>query len=80
MYDICQKSNEIDVSQVSHNFRYLGADISTRNKLIKDIKSQINKDSAISSSLRDVIRKNKHNISIDSKVRIYKTGVRPIVS
>lgn len=80
MYDICQKSNEIDVSQVSHNFRYLGADISTRNKLIKDIKSQINKDSVTSGSLRDVIRKNKHNISIDSKVRIYKTGVRPIVS
>lgn len=80
MYDICQKSNEIDVSQVSHNFRYLGADISSRNKLIKDIKSQINKDSVTSSSLRDVIRKNKHNISIDSKVRIYKTGVRPIVS
>ncbi|XP_019757717.1 uncharacterized protein LOC109536077 [Dendroctonus ponderosae] len=68
MYDICQGTNEI----------YLEADISSRNEPIKPLKSQINKASLISGYLRDVIWNNKH-MSIDSKVRIYKTCVRPIL-
>ncbi|KAH1008183.1 hypothetical protein HUJ05_008764 [Dendroctonus ponderosae] len=70
-------NNEI-VGQVT-TFRYLGADISSRNEPTKDFKSQINKASLTSGCLRDGIWNNKH-ISIDSKVRIYKTCGRPILT
>uniref|UniRef100_A0AAR5Q8Q0 Endonuclease/exonuclease/phosphatase domain-containing protein n=1 Tax=Dendroctonus ponderosae TaxID=77166 RepID=A0AAR5Q8Q0_DENPD len=69
MYDICQGTNEI----------YFGAHISNRNEPIKDLKSHISKASLTPGCLRDVIWNNKH-MNIDSKVRIYKTCVRPILT
>lgn len=70
-------NNEI-VEQVT-TFRYLGVDISSCNEPIKDLKYQINKASLTSGCLRDVIWNNKH-MSIESKVRVYKTCVRPILT
>uniref|UniRef100_A0AAR5QD25 Reverse transcriptase domain-containing protein n=1 Tax=Dendroctonus ponderosae TaxID=77166 RepID=A0AAR5QD25_DENPD len=69
--------NEI-VGQVT-TFKYLGGDISSRHEPFKDLKSQINKASLTSGCLRDVIWNNKQ-MSIDSKVRIRKTCVRPILA
>ena len=75
----CKPVIDSEIVEQVTTFRYLGADISSCNETIKDLKSQINKASVTSGCLRDVIWNNKH-MSIESKVRIYKTCVRPILT
>ncbi|XP_060534516.1 uncharacterized protein LOC132706935 [Cylas formicarius] len=60
-------------------FRYLGIDISSTHGPVKDIRSQINKASALSGCLRDIIWSNPY-MRKDSKIRIYKTCIRPIMT
>ncbi|XP_048521542.1 uncharacterized protein LOC125504129 [Dendroctonus ponderosae] len=60
-------------------FDYLGAQISSSTNLIEETRANTMKASRISGSLRDVIRNNKF-MSTESKVRIYKTCVRPILA
>lgn len=58
---------------------YLGVEITSSKNLQQEVRTQVNKASRISGYLRDLIWKNKY-ISTDSKVRIYKTVVRPILT
>ncbi|XP_044760224.1 uncharacterized protein LOC123317680 [Coccinella septempunctata] len=60
-------------------FRYLGVDISSTHDPVKDLRSQINKASALSGCLRDIVWSNPY-MRKDSKVRIYKTCIRPIMT
>ncbi|XP_057662518.1 uncharacterized protein LOC130897602 [Diorhabda carinulata] len=55
-------------------FRYMGIDISSTHDPVKDLRSHINKASALSGCLRDIVW------SKDSKIRIYKTCIRPIMT
>ena len=54
-------------------FRYLGT-----HDPAKDLRSQINKTSALSGRLRDVVWSNPYMHT--SKIRIYKTCIRPIMT
>ncbi|XP_056637705.1 uncharacterized protein LOC130445842 [Diorhabda sublineata] len=60
-------------------FRCLGIDISSTHDPVKDLRSQINKASALSGCLRDIVWSNPY-MRIDSKIRIYKTCIRPIMT
>ena len=59
------------------NFKYLGVTITSSIDLEKEVKTL--KASLISGYLRDKIWLNKY-MSVDSKTRIYKTCVRPIMT
>ena len=61
------------------NFKYLGVTITSSRDLEKEVKAQTVKASLISGYLRDIIWQNKYML-VDSKTRIYKTCVRPIIS
>ena len=60
-------------------FRYLGIDISSTHDPVKDLRSQINKASALSGCLREIVWSNPY-MRTDSKIRIYKTCIRPIMT
>lgn len=61
------------------SFKYLGASITSARNLKEEVKAQTTKASVISGCLRDIIWRNKY-MSNKSKVRIYKTCVRPIMT
>lgn len=60
-------------------FKYLGANITSNRNLKEEVKAQTTKASQISGYLRDIIWRNKY-MSTRSKVRIYKTCVRPVMT
>ena len=59
-------------------FDYLGVKITSSKDLTSEVTNQANKAARIAGCLRDVIWRNKH-MNIRSKVRIYKTCVRPVL-
>ncbi|XP_045462511.1 uncharacterized protein LOC123672460 [Harmonia axyridis] len=61
------------------SYTYLGSNITSTRNLKEEVNSQITKASLISGYLRDIIWRNKY-MSLSSKVRIYKTCVRPIMT
>lgn len=71
-------ANDKIIDQVMR-FKYLGVETSSDRNLIDEIRTQTNKSSQISGFLKDVIWRNK-NMNIGSKVRIYKTCIRPILT
>lgn len=60
-------------------FNYLGAITSSDRDLIGEVRVQANKATGIAGYLRDTIWRNRH-MSIKSKVRIYKTCIRSILT
>lgn len=66
------------IEQVSQ-FKYLGMDLSSHHDPAKDLRSQINKATAMSGCLRQTIWANEY-MRWDSKVKIYKTCIRPIMT
>lgn len=58
---------------------YLGVEITNHKNLQEEARTQANKASRISGYLRDLVWKNKY-MSTQSKVRIYKTVVRPVLT
>ncbi|XP_055379481.1 uncharacterized protein LOC129610789 [Condylostylus longicornis] len=60
-------------------FKYLGNLITSSRDLSKEVKTQSIKAASISGYLRDVIWKNSY-MRISSKIRIYKTCVRPVLT
>ena len=60
-------------------FKYLGVNIVCNSDLYGEVLEQTQKAAAISGCLKNMIWKNKH-MNIQSKVRIYKTCVRPIMT
>lgn len=72
---------EIDskiVEQVNH-FKYLGAEITNHGNLPLEVREQTMKAARISGCLREIVWKNKY-LKTESKVKIYKTAVRPIIT
>ena len=58
---------------------YLGVKITSYKDLTSEVSTQANKAACVAGCLRDVIWRNKH-MNIRSKVRIYKTCVRPLLT
>lgn len=71
------KSN-LKIDQVE-KFNYLGAEISEHRDLSKEVKTQVTKGARIAECLYGLVWKNKY-MSAKSKVRIYKTCVRPVLT
>lgn len=72
---------EIDskiIEQVNH-FKYLGAEITSHGNLYNEVREQTMKGARISGCLREIVWKNKY-LNTESKTRIYKTAVRPIIT
>ena len=61
------------------SFKYLGCHIHQRPKLIQPNERTNYKGSKISGYLRDVVWRNPF-MTIESKMKIYKTSVRPITT
>lgn len=59
-------------------FKYLGAQISSQSNLYKEVRQQAQKGARISGCLRDIVWRNKY-LSVESKTKIYKTIVRPVL-
>ena len=66
------------IEQVSQ-FKYLGIELSGYHDPVKDLRSQVNKATAISGCLRQIVWSNQY-MRKDSKIKIYKTCVRPIMT
>jgi len=66
------------IEQVS-TFKYLGVTINSYPDLRHEVQDQVHKASVISGCLRSSIWKNKY-MNIESKTRIYKTCIRPILT
>ncbi|XP_060525304.1 uncharacterized protein LOC132701439 [Cylas formicarius] len=60
-------------------FQYLGMNMSSCHDPTKDLRDQINKASATSGCLREIVWANGY-MQKDSKIKIYKTCVRPIMT
>jgi endonuclease/exonuclease/phosphatase family metal-dependent hydrolase len=60
-------------------FKYLGVDVSSQGDLTNETVSQVLRAARIQGCLKDAIWKNKH-MKMESKIRIYKTCVRPILT
>ena len=61
------------------NFKYLAVTITSSRDLKKEVKAQTLEAFLLSAYLLDIIGRNKY-MSVDSKTRIYKTCVRPIMT
>ena len=63
----------------STQFNYLGAEISANRDLKQEVRTQVMRAACISGCLYNLIWLNKY-MSTESKVRIYKTIVRPVLT
>ncbi|XP_044760217.1 uncharacterized protein LOC123317675 [Coccinella septempunctata] len=61
------------------SFKYLGANITSNRNLKNEVKAQTTRATLMSGYLRDFFWRNKY-VSTRSKVRIYKTCVRPVMT
>ena len=57
----------------------MGVQISSKRNLKEEVKSQVIKGAKFSGCLTNLVWKNKF-MSAESKIRIYKTCVRPIIT
>lgn len=60
-------------------FNYFEIETSSDRNIVREVQTQTNKATRISGYLRDIIWRNKH-MTTESKVQIYKTCVRPILT
>jgi hypothetical protein len=60
-------------------FNYLGAEISAKRDLKQEVRIQVMKAARISGCLYKLIWNNKY-MTMDCKIRIYKTNVRPVLT
>ena len=60
-------------------FNYLGVEISSNGNLREEVKTQVTKGTRISGCLNNLIWRNRY-MSAESRVRIYKTSVRPVLT
>ena len=75
----CKLEVEGHIIEQVMKFKYLGFEISSYGNTLLEVREQTLKAARISGCLRDVVWKNKY-MSIESKVKIYKTAVRPILT
>jgi hypothetical protein len=71
-------ANDRPIEQV-RRFNYLGAEIAIEGDLKSEVFKQVCKAAFIYGSMKQVVWKNK-NVDVDSKFRIYKTCLRPIMT
>ncbi|XP_057654722.1 uncharacterized protein LOC130892978 [Diorhabda carinulata] len=59
--------------------RYLGVVVTSHSDIYQETIYQVRKAAATTSALRDIVWRNKH-IGIETKTRIYKTCIKPILT
>lgn len=75
----CKLMVEEKVIEQVRKFKYLGLEITSNRNIVEEVRSQATKATLISGQLRDIIWRNRY-MNIDSKTRIYRTCVRPILT
>lgn len=72
---------EVDgqVIQQEMKFKYLGIDTTSYGDIEDEVRQQVAKANKVAGCLNDVIWRNKH-LRRETKARIYKTTIRPIIS
>lgn len=75
----CKLEMNNKIIQQVMKFNYLGVITSSDRDLIGEVHIQANRANRIAGYLRDIVWRNQH-ISIKSKVRIYKTCIRPVLT
>ncbi|XP_072766481.1 uncharacterized protein [Anoplolepis gracilipes] len=75
----CKLEVNNKIIQQVMKFNYLGAIVSSNRNLVEEVRAQANRANRIAGYLREVIWRNR-NMSLRSKVRIYKTCIRPILT
>lgn len=75
----CKLEVEGKIIQQVMSFKYLGIDISSDRNTYKEVQHQSIKGAQVSGFLRDTTWKNKY-MNVDSKIKIYKTMIRPIMT
>jgi hypothetical protein len=71
-------ANDRPIEQV-RRFNYLGAELAIEADLKSEVFKQVCKAASIYGSMKQVVWKNK-NVDVNSKFRIYKTCLRPIMT
>ncbi|KAJ4451851.1 hypothetical protein ANN_03329 [Periplaneta americana] len=74
----CKLEIEKKMIEQVMSFRCLGVDITSDRHIINEVRNQTQKAARISGCVRDVVWKNKY-LNTESKIKIYKTAVRPIL-
>ncbi|XP_057670662.1 uncharacterized protein LOC130902490 [Diorhabda carinulata] len=59
--------------------KYLGVDVTSHRDIYQETIYQVRKAAATTGALRDIVWRNKH-IGIETKTRIYKTCITPILT
>ncbi|XP_015181515.1 PREDICTED: uncharacterized protein LOC107069067 [Polistes dominula] len=75
----CKLEIEGKVIQQVMRFRYLGIEISGYGDIEEEVREQTTKAARVAGCLSDTIWRNK-NIKIETKARIYKITIRPIMT
>lgn len=75
----CKLEMEGKIIEQVMAFNYLGVEITSNRNLKEEVTRQANKAIRVSGCLREVIWRNKF-MTTESKMRVYKTAVRPILT
>jgi len=75
----CKLAIDNEIVEQVMSFRYLGAEITADQNRIHEVKEQVNKASRIAGYLRNFVWKNNY-MNRETKIRIYKTCIRPIMT
>ncbi|KAH1028339.1 hypothetical protein HUJ05_001700 [Dendroctonus ponderosae] len=75
----CKLAIENKIVEKVLQFKYIGIDLSSSHDPVKDLRIQINKAAAVSGYLREIAWANQY-MRTESKVKIYKTCVRTIMT
>lgn len=75
----CKLEVDGQVIQQELKFKYLGIDITSYGNIEDEVRQQVTKANKVAGCLNDVIWRNKY-LRQDTKARIYKTTIRPIMT
>ena len=75
----CKLEIQRKIIEQTMNFNYLGSGLSSNGILHTEVRKQVNKAARIAGSLNDMIWRNKY-LRTETKVRIYKSVVRPVLT
>lgn len=75
----CKLELDGKIIQQEMTFKYLGIDLTNYGNVEQEVRKRVIKGNQIAGCLNDTIWKNKH-LQIETKTRIYKTAVRPIIT
>ena len=75
----CKLEINGEVIKQEMKFKYLGINITSYGNVEEEVREQVSKASKVAGCLNDLIWRNQH-LKQETKTRIYKTAIRPIMT